>query len=145
MKTLVNEARCKFTAISENEAFARGLAVNFAAQASPTIPQLADIKCVVSEAVTNAIVHGYKDTSGIVELSLKRYSNGEIVISVKDRGIGISNITEAREPLFTTDTTGERSGMGFSIMESMSDSLTVRSKVGRGTTVTMKIKVGTYA
>lgn len=145
MKTLVNEARCKFTAISENESFARSLAVNFASQASPTISQLADIKCVVSEAVTNAIVHAYKDTTGIVELSLKRFSNGQIVISVKDRGVGIDNIEKARQPLYTTDTTGERSGMGFSIMESMSDSLLIRSRLGHGTTVTMKIKVGTYA
>ena len=145
MKNLINEVHCKFTAISENEGFARAVAVNFAAAASPTIPQLADIKCVVSEAVTNAIVHAYRESGGIVEMILKRYDKGEIVISVKDKGIGIENIAEAREPLFTTDTTGERSGMGFSIMESMSDSLSVKSKPGKGTTVTMKIKVGTYA
>lgn len=145
MKTLVNEVRCKFPAISENESFARNLAVSFSSNASPTIPQLADIKCVVSEAVTNAIVHGYKNFKGVVEMTMKRYDNGEIVISVKDKGVGIEDIAKARVPLFTTDETGERSGMGFSIMESMSDSLTVRSKPGKGTTVTMKIKVGTYA
>lgn len=144
MKTPVNQVTAKFTAISENESFARTLAVNFVAQASPTVSQLADIKCAVSEAVTNCIVHAYKDTVGTVTLSMKRYSDGLIVIAVKDSGVGIPDIEAAKEPLFTTDTTGERSGMGFSIMESMTDSMTVRSAGGKGTTVTMKIRVGTY-
>ncbi len=143
MKKTVNEVKCKFSAISENESFARSLAVTFASQASPTITQLADIKCAVSEAVTNCIVHAYRDTEGIVEMILRRCDNGEIVIIIKDKGIGIPDIAAAREPLFTTDTTGERSGMGFSIMENMMDSLKIRSAPGKGTTVTMKIKVGT--
>lgn len=144
MRTLQNSAVCKFLSVSENEGFARNIAVNFAAQASPTVTQLADIKCAVSEAVTNAAVHAYPDSLGTVTLTLKRYSDGLIVISVKDKGIGISDVKAAREPLFTTDKTGERSGMGFAIMESMTDSMTVRSALGKGTTVTMKIKVGTY-
>lgn len=144
MRKLVNEVTAKFTAISDNESFARTMAVNFAAQASPTVSQLADIKCAVSEAVTNCIVHAYADTPGKVVITLKRYSDGLIVISVKDRGIGIADVTAAREPLFTTDTTGERSGMGFAIMESMTDSMTVRSTPGKGTSVTMQIRVGTY-
>lgn len=142
MKTLQNEVKMSFTAISENESFARGVAVSFASQASPTITQLADIKCAVSEAVTNAIVHAYPDTVGKVNMTLRRYDNGQIAITIKDSGIGIEDVDTARQPLYTTDTTGERSGMGFAIMESMTDSLTVRSKKGRGTTVTMRIKVG---
>lgn len=145
MKTLLNEVRMRFMAVSENESFARSVAVTFASQASPTVTQLADIKCAVSEAVTNCIVHAYPDGGGTVELTLRRYSGGEIVIAIKDRGVGIADVEAAREPLFTTDTTGERSGMGFAIMESMTDHLTVRSKTGRGTTVTMRIKVGAYA
>ncbi len=142
MKTLLNEVKMTFTAISENESFARGVAVSFASQASPTVTQLADIKCAVSEAVTNAIVHAYPDSVGKVSMTLRRYGNGQIVITIKDNGIGIEDVDTARQPLYTTDTTGERSGMGFAIMESMTDSLTVRSKRGRGTTVTMRIKVG---
>lgn len=142
MKTLLNEVRVSFSAISENESFARGIAVNFASQASPTITELADIKCAVSEAVTNAIVHAYPDVKGKVNMTLRRYDNGQIVITVKDNGIGIDDVETARQPLYTTDTTGERSGMGFAIMESMTDSMTVRSKKGGGTTVTMRIKVG---
>lgn len=142
MKTLLNEVKMSFTAISENESFARGVAVSFAAQASPTITQLADIKCAVSEAVTNAIVHAYPGGVGKVNMTLRRYDNGQIAITIKDSGIGIENVEVARQPLYTTDTTGERSGMGFAIMESMTDSLTVRSAKGRGTTVTMRIKVG---
>ncbi len=142
MKSLINEVRCKFSAISENESFARSLAVTFASQASPTVTQLADIKCAVSEAVTNCIVHAYGGSGGIVDMTMRRYDNGEIVVTIKDKGIGIADIAAAREPLFTTDTTGERSGMGFSIMESMTDSLRVKSTPGKGTSVIMKIKVG---
>ena len=144
MKKLINEVRCKFCAISENESFARSLVVTFASQASPTITQLADIKCAVSEAVTNCIVHAYQGEGGTVDMMMRRYDNGEIVVTVKDRGIGITDVNAAREPLFTTDTTGERSGMGFSIMESMTDSLRVKSTPGKGTSVTMKIKVGAH-
>lgn len=143
MKELLNEAKLRFLAISENENFARSVAVTFATQASPTITQLADIKCAVSEAVTNCIVHAYPQGEGFVDMLMRRYSNGEIMISIKDKGIGISDIPAAMEPLFTTDTTGERSGMGFAIMESMTDKLLVRSKPGKGTSVTMRIKVGT--
>lgn len=142
MKEVLNEAKLRFLAISENENFARSVAVTFASQASPTITQLADIKCAVSEAVTNCIVHAYPHGNGFVDMLLRRYSNGEILISVKDKGIGINDIPAAMEPLFTTDTTGERSGMGFAIMESMTDKLLVRSKPGKGTSVTMRIKVG---
>ncbi len=143
MKKTLNEVKCKFSAISENESFARSLAVTFASQSSPTITQLADIKCAVSEAVTNCIVHAYREAGGTIEMILRRYDNSEISIIIKDKGIGIPDIAAAREPLFTTDTTGERSGMGFSIMENMMDSLKIKSVPGKGTTVLMKIKVGT--
>lgn len=142
MKELLNESRLRFLSVSENESFARSVAVTFATQASPTITQLADIKCAVSEAVTNCIVHAYPDKIGNIDMHMRRYSNGEIVISIRDKGVGIEDIGAAMEPLFTTDTTGERSGMGFAIMESMTDKLGVRSKPGHGTTVTMRIKVG---
>ncbi len=143
MKQIINEIRCRFPSFSENESLARSLAVSFSANASPTISQLADIKCAVSEAVTNCIVHAYKGEVGIIEMILRRHEDGVITVVVKDRGVGIEDIKAAKEPLFTTDTTGERSGMGFAIMESMMDSLTVRSKPGVGTTVTMKLRVGT--
>ena len=143
MKKMLNEIKCRFPSHSENESFSRGLAVSFASMASPTVCQLADIKCAVSEAVTNCIVHAYKDEVGMIELILRLFEGGELVIIVKDRGIGIEDVETAREPLFTTDTTGERSGMGFAIMESMMDSVKVKSKAGVGTTVTMKIHVGT--
>lgn len=143
MRKLENRAVCKFMAISENESFARSIVVNFTAMSSPTITQLADIKCAVSEAVTNCIVHAYPEGKGVVTLTMSRYSDGLVTVSVKDNGVGIADISKARMPLFTTDTTGERSGMGFSIMESMTDSLTVRSTPGKGTTVTMKLQINT--
>lgn len=147
MSAILNEVRCGFSAISENESFARSLAVSFTAQASPTVTQLADIKCAVSEAVTNCIVHAYRSDSirfekPTVEMILRRYEDNTISITIKDHGIGIPDIKAAREPLFTTDATGERSGMGFAIMESLMDSVRVSSKVGKGTAVTLKLRVG---
>lgn len=143
MRTLVNKAVCRFMSVSENEAFARSVVVNFTSQASPTVTQLADIKCAVSEAVTNCIVHAYPDSIGTVTLTMCRYSDGLVTVTVKDNGVGIEDVKKAMMPLYTTDTTGERSGMGFSIMESMTDTLCVKSKPGKGTTVTMKLSVGT--
>lgn len=140
-----NEVKCTFSAVSENESFARGLAVNFIAQYSPTVTQLADMKCAVSEAVTNCIVHAYPldiSTYKKVEMNLRHFDDNSITMTIKDRGIGIPDIKAAREPLFTTDTTGERSGMGFAIMESLMDSVKIHSTVGKGTTVTLKLKLG---
>lgn len=142
-----NEVKCNFSALSENEAFARGLAVNFIAQCSPTVTQLADVKCAVSEAVTNCIVHAYpsgKFTNPKVEMILRHFDDNSIVIVIKDRGVGIPDIKAAREPLYTTDTTGERSGMGFAIMESLMDSVRVRSVVNKGTIVTLKLALGNH-
>ena len=143
--SILNEVKCSFSAISENESFARGIAVNFIAQCSPTVTQLADVKCAVSEAVTNCIVHAYplgKFTNPRVEMILRHFDDNSVTIAIKDRGVGIADIKAAREPLFTTDTTGERSGMGFAIMESLMDGVSVRSRVGRGTVVTLKIRLG---
>ena len=143
----INKVKCVFSAISKNEAFARGIAVNFIAQCSPTVTQLADVKCAVSEAVTNCIVHAYSSgnfTDPTVEMVLRHFDDNSVTIAIKDRGIGIPDVKAAREPLFTTDTNGERSGMGFAIMESLMDSVRVRSKVGKGTLVILRISLGKH-
>ncbi|MBQ8509915.1 MAG: anti-sigma F factor [Clostridia bacterium] len=142
-KILLNECKCRFSACSENESLARTIAVSFVSQASPTISQLADVKCAVSEAVTNSIVHGYADNpAGVIEMDFRRYDENFVTITIRDKGVGIPDIDAARQPLFTTDVTGERSGMGFAIMESLMDKVQVRSTVGKGTTVTLSIKLG---
>lgn len=136
-KTLQNEMKCTFPSYSVNESLARSLASAFVCQANPTIAELTDVKCAVSEAVTNAAVHAYRNTVGDVTLHMKIYSDREISITVRDGGCGIPDVERAMEPLFTTDPDGERSGMGFAIMESFTDRLVVKSVPGRGTKVTM--------
>lgn len=135
MQTL-NRMTLRFDSRSVNEAFARMTVAAFIAQLDPTLEELNDIKTVVSEAVTNAIVHGYRDKVGQIVVSARLLEGGFAEIKVKDHGCGIPDIEQARQPLFTTGD-AERSGMGFTIMESFSDKLRVRSAVGRGTTVTM--------
>ena len=134
---IINEVKCCFSAISENESFARGIAVNFIAQCSPTVTQLADVKCAVSEAVTNCIVHAYKNAIGLIYITMKLYENREFRIEIKDKGCGIPGIKEAMQPLYTTDPESERSGMGFTIMENFMDTLKVTSKCGVGTKIVM--------
>lgn len=129
-----------FTSRSANEGFARAAAACYAAQLDPTLDELADIKTAVSEAVTNAIVHAYPDALGTVTLRLRILEGNELEITVKDKGVGIPDVDKAREPLFTTGNE-ERSGMGFTIMESFMDNLRVRSTVGKGTTVVMRKRV----
>ena len=123
------------------QAFARAAAGAFATQLDPTCEELADIKTAVSEAVTNCIVHAYRDTVGEIRMAARLLSDGEggtlVEVEIKDRGCGIPDVTCARQPLYTTDAEGERSGMGFTVMESFTDALKVTSKVGQGTTVTM--------
>ena len=133
-----NEMTLSFRAISDNEALARIAITSFLSILDPTIEELSEIKTVVSEAVTNAIIHGYdEDPNGIVTVQASR--NGrEITISILDQGIGIENVTKAMEPLYTTKPMLERSGMGFTIMESFTDQLTVQSELGKGTAVTFK-------
>lgn len=138
MKTKsINEVSFEFPSYSSNESFARTAAACFVAQMDPTLNELEDIKTAVSEAVTNAIVHAYPDSIGKVIVKLKIYPENTLELIVKDYGKGISDVEQAKTPMFTTGGK-ERSGMGFTIMESFMDKLTVRSTPGRGTTVSMK-------
>ena len=132
----INEAAVSFLSRSSNEGFARTAAACFAAQLDPTLEEINDIKTAVSEAVTNCIVHAYPDRLGRVSLRLRLFEDNSLEIQVKDWGVGIADVEEARRPMFTTGS-AERSGMGFTIMESFTDKLRVRSAPGRGTTVTM--------
>lgn len=132
-----NEARVFFRAISENESFARLFAAGFFSQLDPTIAEMTDIKTAVSEAVTNAIIHGYEKREGMVELYCA-YHEHTAYIEVADEGQGIADIAQAREPLYTSKPEMERSGMGFTIMESFMDEVRVESRVGAGTRVYMK-------
>ena len=135
-----NEMKMEFLSKSANEAFARIAVASFASQLDPTIEEIADIKTSISEAVTNAIVHGYGDVEGIVKIKAKLYDD-EIEIEISDNGIGIENIEEAKKPLFTTKGNLERSGMGFTIMDNFMDELSVESIVGLGTKIVMNKKI----
>ena len=137
MEKTVNEMKLELPSLSVNEGLARSVVAAFCAQADPTAVDVADVKCAVSEAITNCIVHGYKGCVGIVYLTLKLYADKRVKIIIKDKGCGIEDVAQARTPLFTTDAENERSGMGFTVMESFMDSLTVRSRLGKGTTVIM--------
>ena len=131
-----NEMRLEFISKSANEAFARIAVAAFASQLDPTIEELADIKTAVSEAVTNCIIHGYDKKQGIVKI-FARLKENEIILEISDKGKGIENIDIAKEPLYTTKPNLERSGMGFTIMESFMDKVEVESVIGLGTKVTM--------
>ena len=133
-----NEMKLSFPSRSANEAFARTAVSAFAAALDPTIEELADLKTAVSEAVTNAIVHAYQEQIGMVYIHAKIVENSRIVIRIRDKGCGIADVKQAMEPLYTTCTTGERSGLGFAVMEAFMDKVKVRSQVGRGTTVTLE-------
>lgn len=133
---LINEMKLEFLSKSNNEAFGRVVAAAFASQLDPTVEELADIKTAVSEAVTNAIIHGYENSSGMVSMTCRLYNEGiEIVIS--DKGKGIEDIELARQPLYTSKPDMERSGMGFTVMESFMDRVEIISEPNVGTTVTM--------
>ena len=133
----INEMKITFLSRSANEGFARAAVAAFVAQLDPAVDELADLRTAVSEAVTNAIVHGYPDRLGVVTLTVRLYENGKIQVQVKDKGHGIPDVEKAMEPLYTTGGE-ERSGLGFSVMESFTDRLRVRSAEGKGTTVTME-------
>ena len=137
-KQALNEIRCTFLSRSENEALARSIISGFLLPLDPTVDELADIRCAISEAVTNCIVHGYRGTSGMIVLAAKSFDDRSVRITVIDHGCGIEDIAQARTPLFTTHPDEDRCGMGFSIMESFTDHLTVRSFIGKGTTVIME-------
>ncbi len=131
-----NYIKLEFPSLSANESFARAAAAGFAAQLDPTLEELGDIKTSVSEAVTNVIVHAYPDTIGKISMKLRIVDGEKLEITVKDWGRGIENLEQAMEPMYTTGGE-ERSGMGFTIMESFMDKLKVKSKPGKGTTVVM--------
>ena len=143
-KKSTNYINLEFLSRSANESFARAAAACFAAQLDPTLEEVNDIKTAVSEAVTNAIVHAYPDTLGRVSVKLRIREGRVLEIVVKDWGVGIADVEQARTPLFTTGNE-ERSGMGFTIMESFMDTLKVRSAPGKGTTVTMARKISRRA
>ncbi len=132
-----NEMHLVLPSLSVNEGMARAAVAAFCAQLNPTALEIADIKCAVSEAVTNCIVHAYREEMGEIIIDVKLCEGRLIQIEIRDRGCGIENVKQAREPLFTTDAEGERSGMGFTVMENFCDELRVSSRVGRGTTVTL--------
>ena len=136
-KLVNNEMKLEFLSKSCNEAFARIAVAAFVSQLDPTIEELADIKTAVSEAVTNAIIHGYEDKCGMVKIVAKIQENN-VTIEISDNGKGIENVEIAKQPLYTTKPNLERSGMGFTIMESFMDEIYVESIIGVGTKVTMK-------
>ena len=141
IKEIKNKMKLEFLSLSENEALARVTVSAFASQLDPTVEEIADIKTAVSEAVTNAIIHGYGEKKGIVWLCCE-LSEDELTVKVKDEGKGIEDIKKALRPLYTTSPESERSGMGFTVMESFMDSVEIESVVGKGTLVTMKKYIG---
>lgn len=132
---IVNEMKLKLPSYSVNESAARAIIGAFCAQLDPAASELADIKCAVSEAVTNCIVHAYKDTVGIIYITVRLYESRLVSIEIRDRGRGIEDVRLARQPLYTTDAENERSGMGFTVMESFCDKVRVNSGCKKGTTV----------
>ncbi len=136
----INEMKLVLDSCSINESFSRVAVSAFATQLDMTIEELGDIKTIVSEAVTNCIVHAYKEKIGKIYIKCQVFEEGVLRVSIRDRGCGIPDVKKAREPLYTS-VGGDRSGLGFSVMESFSDKLSVRSKVGSGTTVTMEKKI----
>lgn len=137
---LINEMKLEFPSKSANEAFARIVAAAFVSQLDPTLEELADVKTAVSEAVTNAIIHGYENKAGIIKMNCRLFEDS-IEIAVIDEGKGIENIEQARQPLYTSKPEMERSGMGFTVMESFMDSVDITSEPGKGTAVVMSKKI----
>ena len=137
----INEMKLSFPSRSANEGFARGAVAAFLTPLDPTASELVDVKTAVSEAVTNCIVHGYRDTIGTVFVTAALYPDGRVVIKIRDRGCGIPDIKKAMEPLFTTAPEQERAGLGFAVMESLMDRVKVTSKPGKGTTVVLTRKI----
>ncbi len=133
---VINSAEIKLESVSGNESFARGAVTSFLMWADPIVADVSDVKTAVSEAVTNAIIHGYKEKKGMVYISLKLFEDGKLVVKVRDKGCGIEDIEKAMEPLYTTGG-DEQAGIGFSVMESFSDKLKVNSVYGKGTLVTL--------
>jgi len=133
-----NIMRLSFKSLSCNESFARVAVASFIASLDPTAAEIADIKTAVSEAVTNCIVHAYRDSIGIITIHTKIYPDRRVVVRIKDKGCGIEDVDKALQPLFTTLADEERSGLGFSVMQSFTDKMKVRSKLGKGTSVVLE-------
>ena len=132
-----NLVKLSFYSRSVNEGFARGALAAFLAQADPTVPELADVKTAVSEAVTNCIVHAYPGGVGLVHMSVALYDGGKIKITITDKGVGIADVEKAMQPMFTTGNPEERAGLGFAVMQSFMDKVKVTSAPGQGTRVVM--------
>ncbi len=141
MKRAENQMKLYLPSLSVNESVARSAVAVFVAQLNPTIEEISDIKCAVSEAVTNSIVHGYKFEMGIIYIGVKYYHDRTVVIEITDKGCGIEDVKLAMTPLFTTDKTGERSGMGFAVMQTFMDKLEVRSSPQKGVRILMEKKL----
>ena len=144
-KKIINQLKTEFSAISVNEGLSRSMVCAMAAQLDISVDELADVRCAVSEAVTNAIVHGYGEKAGTlgnvkntVYILTTLYDDRSLKIIIRDKGCGIADVVQAMEPMYTTDETGERSGMGFSIMQSFMDGVKVKSMPGYGTTVELR-------
>ncbi len=141
MKRIINEMKLRLPAKSINESVCRAIISAFSAELNPTVEELGDLRCAVSEAVTNCIVHAYRDLSdseeGYIYISARLYDCREITVEISDNGCGIADVERARSPMYTTGG-AERCGMGFLVMESFTDSLSVKSRVGKGTTVLMR-------
>ncbi len=133
----INEMKLVFPSRSANEAYARAAVAAFVSQLDPTVDELADLRTAISEAVTNCIVHAYPDRIGDITLTVRLYETGRVTVKIRDKGCGIEDVGLAMEPLYTTGGE-ERSGLGFSVMESFTDRLKVTSKPGKGTSVTME-------
>lgn len=138
---IMNEVKITFMSISANESFSRIAVSGIVSQLDPMVDELSDIKTAVSEAVTNAIVHAYGDTVGKIDMTIRILDNNVVYIKVRDYGCGIPDVKLAMEPLYTTSPDGERAGLGFAVMDSFMDKLTVRSKVDKGTTVILVKKI----
>lgn len=139
MKKCINEMKLSFLAVGENEAFARACVSSFLSQLDPFVSELAEVKTAVSEAVTNCIVHAYRGRKdGIVSLQMRLFSDRRVYIKIRDKGCGIADIEQAMQPLYTTAPDEERAGLGFSVMESFTDRLRVKSTPGKGTSLVME-------
>ncbi len=137
-RKLINKMKLVFPGYSENERFSRAAVSSFISQLDPLIDELSDIKTAVSEGVTNAIVHAYPDTIGEVQLDVKIVEDRKVIIKIKDKGCGIEDIEKAMEPMFTTSPDEERAGLGFAVMQSFMDNVHIRSRVGKGTILTLE-------
>lgn len=141
MENKKEQLRVEIESLSKNEEFARVVVAVFISRMNPTLEELDDVKTAISEAVTNAVIHGYRGEDGIIYI--EAWVEGqELTLMIKDKGVGIRDVKQAMEPMYTTDTSGERSGMGFSFMEAFMDEVKVESVPGEGTTVTMKKRIG---